>query len=48
MYSTFLRTIGVLAVSALCLSAQDANRDAVANPQALDYFAEYARAQKDY
>jgi acetoacetyl-CoA synthetase len=25
-----------------------ANRDAVANPQALDYFAEYARAQKDY
>ena len=25
-----------------------ANRDAVANPQALDYFAEYARTQKDY
>jgi acetoacetyl-CoA synthetase len=25
-----------------------ANRDAVANPQALDYFAEYARMQKDY
>jgi acetoacetyl-CoA synthetase len=25
-----------------------ANRDAVANPHALDYFAEYARTQKDY
>jgi acetoacetyl-CoA synthetase len=25
-----------------------ANRDAVANPQALDFFVEYARAQKDY
>ena len=25
-----------------------ANRDAVANPHALDYFAEYARVQKDY
>jgi len=25
-----------------------ANRDAVANPQALDYFTDYARTQKDY
>jgi acetoacetyl-CoA synthetase len=25
-----------------------ANRDAVANPQALDYFAEYVRTQRDY
>ena len=25
-----------------------ANRDAVANPQALDYFAEYVRTQTDY
>ena len=25
-----------------------ANRDAVANPHALDYFAEYVRTQTDY
>jgi len=28
--------------------AKAANRDAVANPQALDFFIEYARTQKDY
>jgi acetoacetyl-CoA synthetase len=28
--------------------AKAANRDAMANPQALDYFIEYARTQKDY
>jgi acetoacetyl-CoA synthetase len=28
--------------------AKAANRDAVANPAALDYFVEYARTQTDY